>query len=258
MRIGWLGAAAAGFIGLLAGDMTVARAGDGGGVDVRVFVTGAARPAYEELAPQFQQATGNKLVSQFDLPPALIRKADAGEPFDVIILSYDVEGLIKQGKLVADSRTVLGRTGVGIAVRQGAPKPDFGSVEAFKRALLGAKAIATSGEGSSGRYVASLLEHLGIAAEVKPKIKSGGSGSAAQLVANGEVDFAVIGLPPVIGVPGVEWLGWLPPELNSWVVFTGGLNVAAKEPAAGRALLRFLTTPAAVAVFKAKGLEPAH
>ena len=256
MRIGWPGAAAA-VIGLLAADMGGALAGDGG-TTVRALVTGAARPAFEQLAPQFQQATGHKLSAQFDLPPALVRKVDAGEPFDVLILSYDVEGLIKQGKLAADSRTVLGRTGVGVAIRAGAPKPDFGSVDAFKRALIDAKAIATSGEGSSGRYVASLLERLGIAAEVKPKIKSGGSGSAAQMVANGEVDFAVIGLPPVIGVPGVEWLGWLPPELNNWVVFTGGLSAAAKEPAAGRELLRFLTTPAAVAVFKAKGLEPAR
>ena len=137
--------------------------------EIKAFVTGAARRAYETLAPQFERATGHKLVSQFDLPPALIKKIDAGEPFDVIILSYDVEGLIKQGKVVADSRTVLGRVGVGVAVRQGAPKPDFSTVEAFKRALLDAKTIATSGEGSSGRYVASLLDRLGIAEQVKPR-----------------------------------------------------------------------------------------
>jgi molybdate transport system substrate-binding protein len=105
---------------------------------------------------------------------------------------------------------VLGRYGIGIAVPQGAPRPDVSSPEAFKRALLNAKAIATSGEGSSGRYVASLLERLGIANEVKPKIKSGGAGSAAQFLAKREVDFAVIGLPPVIGVAGVEWAASFP------------------------------------------------
>jgi molybdate transport system substrate-binding protein len=104
--------------------------------------------------------------------------------------------------------------------------------------------------------VLALLERLGIAHEIKPKLRTGGSGSAAQFVARGEVDFAVIGLPPVLGVPGVEWLGWLPPEIQNWLVFTGGVATAAKEPAAGRALLSFLTTPAAVAVFKARGLEP--
>src|SRR4029079_743608 len=126
--------------------------------DINAFVTGAARRAYETLAPEFERATGHKLVSQFDLPPALIKKIDAGEPFDVIILSYDVEGLIKQGKVVADSRAVLGRAGVGVAGGQGAPKPDFSTVDAFKRSLLDAKTIATSGEGSSGRYVATLIE----------------------------------------------------------------------------------------------------
>ncbi len=225
--------------------------------DVRVFCTGAARRAYETLAPQFERTTGHKLVTQFALPPDLVKKADAGEPFDVIILSYDVEGLIKQGKLAANSRTVFGQIGIGVAIRQGDPKPDFSTVEAFKRALLDAKSIATSGEGSSGRYVVGLLDRLGIADRVKPKIKSGGPGHSAQLVSRGEVDFVVSGLPPLLGTPGIEWLGYLPPEINNWLAFTGGLNVNAKEAEAGRALLNFLTTPAAIAAWKDNGLEPA-
>ena len=118
---------------------------------------------------------------------------------------------------MADSRTVFGRVGVGVAVRQGAPKPDFSTVEAFKRSLLNAKTIATSGEGSSGRYVASLIERLGIAEQVKPKIRSGAAGASAQMVSRGEVDFVVSGLPPLIGTPGIEWLGYLPEEINSWL-----------------------------------------
>jgi molybdate transport system substrate-binding protein len=224
--------------------------------EVKAFVTGAARAAYQTLAPQFERASGHKLVTHFDLPPALVRKIDAGEPYDVIILSYDVEALIKQGKVVADSRTVFGRVGVGVAVRQGAPKPDFSTVEAFKRSLLDAKTIATSGEGSSGRYVASLIERLGIAEQVKPKIRSGAAGASAQMVSRGEVDFVVSGLPPLIGTPGIQWLGYLPEEINSWLVFSGGVGVNAKEAEAGRALLKFLATPAALAVFKANGLEP--
>ena len=225
--------------------------------EVRVFCTGAARAAFTELAPPFERASGHKLVTEFDLPPALMRKVDAGEPYDVLILSYDVATLIRQGKLAADSRTVLGRYGIGIAVPQGAPRSNVSSPEAFKRALLDARAIATSGEGSSGRYVASLIERLGIAEEVKPKIKSGGAGSAAQFLAKREVDFAVIGLPPVIGVAGVEWAGLIPEELQNWALFTAGLNANAKEADAGRALLNFLKSPAAQAVFKAKGLDPA-
>src|SRR3954462_8718886 len=169
--------------------------------EITAFVTGAARRAYDEIAPQFERATGHKLVNHFELPPTLIKKIDAGEPYDVIILSYDVDALIKQGKVLAASRTVLGRVGVGVAVRQGAPKPDFSTVEAFKQSLLKAKTIATSGEGSSGRYVASLIEKLGIAEQVKPKIRSGPAGASAQMVARGEVDFVVSGLPPLIGTP---------------------------------------------------------
>jgi molybdate transport system substrate-binding protein len=151
---------------------------------------------------------------------------------------------------------VLGRTGVGVAIRQGSPKPDFGTVEKFKRMLLDAKSFATSGQGSSGRYVDSLIDRLGIT-EVKAKIKSGDSGSAGQMLSKGEVDFVVSGLPPLVGTPNIEWLGEIPAEINSSVVFTGGVSVAAKEADAGRALLKFLTTPAAVAVWKENGLEPA-
>ena len=224
--------------------------------DINVFLTGAARRAYETLAPQFERATGHKLITQSALPPDLIKKVDAGEPFDVIILSYDVENLIEQGKLAAGSRTVFGKIGIGVAVQQGAPKPDFSTVEAFKRSLLGAKSIATSGEGSSGRYVASLLDRLGIADQVKPKIKSGGAGTSALLTSRGEVDFVVSGLPPLLGTPNIEWLGYLPPEINNWLAFSGGLSANARQPEAGRAFLNFLTTPAAVAVWKQNGLEP--
>ncbi len=223
--------------------------------DITVFVTGAARRAYETLAPEFEKATGHKLTSQYGLPPTLIEKMNAGEPFDVIILSYDVADLVRQGRLAPDSRTVFGRIGIGVAVRQGAPKPDFSTVEAFKRSLIEAKAIATSGEGSSGRYVATVLERLGLADQVKPKIRTGGPGTSAQLVSRGEVDFAVSGLPPLIGTPNIEWLGYLPDEIQNWLYFTGGLSVNAKEPSAGRELLKFLTTPVAAAVFKENGVE---
>jgi molybdate transport system substrate-binding protein len=224
--------------------------------EIKVLCTGAARGAYTELAPLFERATGHKLATIFDLPLALIKRVDAGEPFDVIILSLDVEGLIKQGKVAAATRTMLGRSGVGVIIRQGSPKPDFSTVDAFKSMLLNAKTFATSGEGSSGRYVLTLLDRLGIAEQVKPKIKSGGPGHSGVLLSRGEVDFVVSGLPPLVDVPNIEWLGPIPAELQSWVVFTGGVSVTAKEPDAGRALLAFLTTPAAVAVFKAKGMEP--
>ena len=225
--------------------------------EVKAFVTGAARRTYETVVPQFEKAGGHKITTEFGLPPALIKKMEAGEPFDVLILSYDVEGLVKQGKLVAGSRTVLGQLGIGVAIRKGSPKPDFSTVEKFKAMLLNAKSFATSGQGSSGRYVDGLIDRLGIS-QVKAKIKSGDSGASGRLLSSGEVDFVVSGLTPLVGVPNIEWLGEIPAEINSVVLFTGGVNVNAKEPQAARALLQFLTTPAAVAVWKENGLEPAR
>jgi molybdate transport system substrate-binding protein len=225
--------------------------------EINVFLTGAARRSYEALAPQFEKASGHKLVTTYGLPPELLKRVDAGEHFDVLILSYDVEPLVRQGKLAVGSRTVFGRIGIGVAVRQGDPKPDFSSVEAFKRSLLNAKSIATSGEGSSGRYVDSLLVKLSIADQVKPKIKSGGAGTSAKLLSQGAVDFAVSGLPPLVGTPNIEWLGYLPEEINNWLPFTGGIAAKARNPDGARSLLNFLASPAAQPVWKANGLEPA-
>src|SRR5262245_36429822 len=150
--------------------------------EIQLFSSGAARRSFEEIIPQFERASGHKLVIQYELPPALVRKVDAGEPFDVLILSYDVDGLVKQGKLAEGSRVALGRVGVGVAVRRGDPKPEFGSVDTFKKSLLDSKSFATSGDGSSGRHVTRLVERLGIAEQVKHKIKTGPSGTTAKLL----------------------------------------------------------------------------
>ena len=149
------------------------------------------------------------------------------------------------------------RTGVGVAIHQGTRKPDFSTVDAFKAMLLEAKSVTYSGEGSSGRYFLSLLDRLGMTEAMKPRLKPpSGVGGAAKLLSSGEAEMAVIGLPPLVGAPNIEWLGWVPNEIQSWVVFTGGVSAASQDAAAGRALLAFLTTPAAVAVWKARGLDP--
>ena len=223
--------------------------------EIRAFFTGAANRCLETLLPRFEKASGHKVVGLYELPPSLVKRVDAGEPFDVLVLSYDVEPLVKKGQLAPNSRTPLGSIGIGVAVKQGAPKPDFSSVEAFKRMLLNAKSFATSGEGSSGRYVDGLIDKLGIP-EVKAKIKSGGPGASAKLLSRGEVDFVVSGLPPLLGTPNIEWLGYLPEEINNWLLFSGGLSVNAKQAEAGRALLAYLASPAAADVWKDNGLEP--
>jgi molybdate transport system substrate-binding protein len=224
--------------------------------EITAFISGAARDAFDGIVPLFERASGHKVSMHSDIQQVLFRRIDAGEPYDVVVISTDVAGLIKQGKVAADSRTVLGRTGVGVAVKQGASRPDFSTVDAFKRMLMEAKSV-THSEGSSGKHFLSLLDRLKMTDAIKPKIvQPTGSGGASRLVASGKAELAVIGLPPVLAVPGLDWLGWLPGELNEWIVFNGGASSSSKEPAAAREFLRFLTTPEAVAVFKAKGLEP--
>ena len=229
-----------------------------GAAEIRVMLSSAFSRPYDVLVPAFEKASGHKVVTQVGLPPLLVQRMDAGEAFDVMILSYDVEGLIRQGKLMPGSRTVFGRSGVGVAIRTGSPKPEFNSVEAFKRSLLAAKTIGTSGEGSSGRFVAGLIERLGIAEQVRPKIRSGGPGESARMLARGDVDFVVSGLPPLLGTPNIQWLGYIPAEIQSWVVFSGGLNARlnadAAEPA--RALLRHLTSTEAVKLYQENGIDP--
>jgi molybdate transport system substrate-binding protein len=150
----------------------------------------------------------------------------------------------------------IARAGLGVAVKQGAPKPDISTVEAFKNAMLNAKGIAYTTAGQSGLHFISVIEKLGIAEQVKAKSRTIPSGAAAEFVVKGEADTAVQLIPELAAVPGVEVVGPFPAELQSYIVLTGGIASNAKEKAAAQALLRYLTTPVAISVIKAKGMEP--
>jgi molybdate transport system substrate-binding protein len=223
--------------------------------EIRVLSTGAIIPVTNDLFSQFERMTGNKLTVRYEFGPVLSREIEGGAEFDAALLSLDIAGLMKQGKIVEGTRRVLGRTGIGVGVREGAPKPDISTVEAFKRTLLDAKSVLYSGVGSSGVYFQSLLERLGIAEELKPKLRTTG-GRGAELVAKGEAELVVIGVAVILLTPGVDLAGWLPSELQSYVIFTAGVSASAKEPKAATALVDFLTTPGARAALKAKGVEP--
>ena len=224
--------------------------------EIKVLCTSAITPIMNELVPRFERATGHTLAIRYDFGPVLQRQIAAGEAFDVAILSLDVEDLIRQGKVAAGSRMVLGRTGVGVGVRKGAPKPDISTTAAFRRTLLEAKSVAYSREGASGLYFLGLLDRLGIAEEMKAKLRPSAADNTVGSVESGEVEMVVVGVALIVMAPGAELVGWLPSELQRYVVFTGGLSAAAKEAEAGKSLLSFLTTPASFAEFKAKGLEP--
>jgi molybdate transport system substrate-binding protein len=167
-----------------------------------------------------------------------------------------LEDLAKQGK-VAGAPAPVAKVGIGVAVKPGAAKPDLSSAEALKRALLSAKAIAYSKQGQSGAMMAEIIERLGIADQMTPKtILETRSGLAAAPVAEGKADLAFTLTSEILPVPGVELAGPLPAEVQRYVVFTGGIGSASKEPAAAKAFLDFLKAPAAAPVLKSKGMEP--
>lgn len=221
--------------------------------EIKLLASPGVRGAISELLREFESSTGHKIVADFAVIAVLKRRIDSGETFDVVIPSPSlVDDLIKQGKVAADTRTAFGRTGLGVAVPKGAPKPDISMVENLKRALLNARSVAYSKEGASGTNFLEVLNLLGIADEMRSKLKP--STSVSDAIEKGEADMAVTGMGPAMEMPG--YVGGLPPEVQRYVTFGAGVSTTTKNPEAARALLRFLTSPNAVPMFKAKGLEP--
>jgi molybdate transport system substrate-binding protein len=226
--------------------------------EIKVFSSAAPRGIFRELAPDFERTTGHRLVINYEFAADLKRRIEAGAPFDVAVLPPDMaDDLVRGGKLAAGSRVDLARTGMGVAVRRGAPNPDIGTVDAFQRALLAAPTVAYANGGASGVHVHDMLARLGIAEDMKQKLRPYPAGGAVEAVARGEADLVVIGVSAILAVPGVELVGWLPPELQSYIVFTGSIGAAARQADAARTLLTLLTSSVAVELFKAQGFEPA-
>jgi molybdate transport system substrate-binding protein len=228
--------------------------------EIKVFALQSPQIVINEVGADFERSTGHKitqLLRRTDMPPEATRRIDAGETFDVaFVLPPMMDQLIKEGKIVAATRTHFLRIGIGVAVRAGASKPDILSVEAFKRALLNAKSIAYLEGGTSGPYLASLVERLGIAAELLPKTKRPETDIVGDLVARGEAEIGVTAISTLMATRGVEVVGPLPPEIQSYVLFEAGISANSIEPDAGRDLIKFLTGPAAVRVMKSNGMEP--
>jgi molybdate transport system substrate-binding protein len=225
--------------------------------ELRVLSGNGAKAAVRELCTQFERATGNTIKLHFEVNADLKKKIEAGEAFDVAVLNPPViDALIKDGKLVAGSRADIGRSGLGVAVRKGAPKPDIATAEAFKRTLLAAKAVAYPGKGASGLYFVSLLDRLGIKAEMQGKLKPMAAEDTVEVVARGEADMVVVVATRITGVPGVDLVGPIPEELQTKIGFAAGLSTSAKERDAAQALIRFLTAPAAAATLRTNGVEP--
>lgn len=225
--------------------------------DIKVLSTHAVFEVLGALVPKFERASGHRLSCSYDPANAIKRRIDGGETFDVAIVTRPViDGLTKQGKILAGTCVDLGRSGLGVSVRKGAHKPAIGTVEDFRRTLLAAKSVVRSAEGASGQYFMTLLERLGIASDMRDKIRLGQSGRIAELVAAGEAELAVQQVSELLPVTGADYVGPFPPGLQLYTVFSAGVAAACEDRAAAQAFVDALAAPTAAALFSAKGLEP--
>ena len=225
--------------------------------DIKILSTHAVQKVLSELGPLFERVSGVDLAIDYDPANALKRTIEAGTSFDVAIVTRTViDGLALKGKVRPETCKDICRSGLGIAVRQGAAAPDIATVDAFRRSLLAARSVVCSKEGTSGLYFETLLDRLGIVDAMRGKIVLGPSGRIAELVARGDAEMAVQQIPELLPVKGVQYVGPLPGELQLYTVFAAGIGSAASDPAAAKTFIEALVTPSAVALFKAKGLEP--
>jgi molybdate transport system substrate-binding protein len=243
---------------LLATAIAVAACRDGRAADIKVLCSNGFQAVMVEVGPQYEKATGHKLVVSYGLAAVLGAQIEGGETFDLAILAPpQIDGLIKQRKIAADSRTVLAKSGMGVMVRAGAPKPDVSTVEAFKRTLLGAKSIAFPPQGQSGIYLVGLIERLGLTEALKDKLKRIANGPlTGETVAKGEAEIGITPIGELLAVKGVSLVGPLPAEVQNYIVQTAGVSAAPAQGAAARDFLKFLAAPENVPVIVEKGMEP--
>jgi molybdate transport system substrate-binding protein len=230
--------------------------------EVRVMISGGLTAAYKELVPEFERVTGNRVLTAYGPSMgttinAIPIRLERGEPADVLIMvGYALGDLIKQGKVVADSRVDLTKSLIGVVVKSGAPKPDISSADALKRALLAAKSIAYS-DSASGVYVSTeMFQRLGIADAVKDKARKIPAEPVAGVVARGDAEIGFQQISELRPVAGVDIVGPLPSELQTVMIFSAGIASVSREPEAGRALIKFLASPAASAAIIKSGMEP--
>jgi molybdate transport system substrate-binding protein len=248
-------------MGLLVGACSLVLSGSGFGVasaaEITVLSTQATEQAYRELLPQFEQASGHKVTTTFTGTLDAKKRIAAGEHFDVLIMSSpDIDAFIKSGTLAPASRVDLAKSGVGVGVPAGKPKPDISSTEAFKKSLLAAKSIGYS-TGPSGNYVIGLLDRMGIADQIKPKLKQTPTGVfVGTIVASSEVEIGIQQVSEMSHFPGVDYAGPLPADIQKMTIFASGIAAAAKQPESAKALVRFITSPSAADAYKKRGMEP--
>jgi molybdate transport system substrate-binding protein len=230
--------------------------------EIKVISGGAFKQVLNALAAQYQKETGNTLdIAYKTVGQHLDLIRDDKEKFDVAILTPEaIDNLAKQGRVIPGTRADLAKTGIGVVVKTGAPLPDISTVDAFKRTLLAAKSIAyidPKAGGSSGIYIGALLQRLGIADQINAKAVLVHGGAVADHIADGEAEIGVHQISEILAVAGVTLVGSLPAEIQNFTVYSAGVGTSAKDGAAARALVEFLSGPHALPIIKAKGMQPA-
>jgi molybdate transport system substrate-binding protein len=229
--------------------------------EIKVLTAGAFKQVVLALVPDFEKQTGNKVTVDNGTTGELKKRIDGGEAFDIVVITPAVtDEFIASGKVAAGSKVMLASVGIGVMVKEGAHKPDVSTVEAFKSALLAAKSVAyidPASGGSSGVYFDKLLGTMGIADQIKPKVKLKNGGYVADLIASGEAELGIHQISEIVPVKGVTLVGPLPKEVQNLTVYAAGLSASAKDKEAAGELIKYLSGPDAAAVLKSKGMDKA-
>ena len=228
---------------------------------VKVIISGGFAPAYREVLPEFERTAGISVTtlsgaSQGTGPATIGAMLRRGQPADVVILNRQgLAALTADGKIVAGTDVDLAETLIGMAVRAGSPKPDISTFDAFRQTLLRANKVAVPGSSASG--FAEVLRRLGISTEIEVKIPSRGTESVA-MVARGTVQLSIQPVSEILHMPGVEFAGTLPSELQHRAVFAAAIIAGSKQAEASRRLIAFLSSDAATAAIMRSGMEPSR
>ena len=229
-------------------------AASAGAAELTLLISNAMITVVQDLAPRFEAASGHKLAITYGSTNPLKARIEKGNAFDLTILSEGaIDDLVKQGKLAAPTRTLVARSGLGLAIRKGAPKPDIRTTEGFKRTLLDAKSIAYLEDGLTGTYLRVLFQRMEITDSMKSRYKNA---RGAEAVSKGEAELGVTQMSEILHQTGAELAGPLPAEIQNYTNFASAISAGAKQPDAARAFLKYFTSPDAVRVIRASGLEP--
>jgi len=243
---------------VLAGLVLFAHVHGAAAAEIKILTPRSLWTALKEVGPQFESSSGYKLSVSTDIAATLADRIVAGESFDIFVgPPVQMERLVQNNKIAPDTRTPIAHSGIGVEVRAGAPKPDISSVEAFKRALNNAKSIGfLKQEGTSGAYLAGVFDRLGITETIKSKAVRPETDIVSELVAKGEIELGMVVMTQIMTTPGVELVGPIPQELQSYVRWSAGVSANSTAPSVASDLIKFLTSPSVLPVLKAQGMEP--